>query len=343
MSPTLTPASPDPGAQPSPAGAREAHGQRVDVSVVVPVLDEEESLPHLHRELREVLLEFGRPFEIVFVDDCSRDRSREVMLGLRRADPHVRVVCLRRNFGQTAAMSAGFDHSRGEVVVTIDGDLQNDPKDIPRLVTELEKGFDVVAGWRRERHDGLVLRKLPSRVANRLINRVTGTRIHDTGCTLKAFRRKLVRNMPIYAEQHRFLPAMSQTSGARVAELVVNHRARRYGRSKYGLGRALRVLLDLFVVKMITQFADKPLHYFGLFSLPFAAIGCVILFFGVIEFNERQAKLAATWPQFMVFIFLLFLLLTVYFVLLGLLSELAVMASGAHRRRVLERIMTETH
>ncbi len=315
--------------------------REVEISVVVPVLDEEESLPHLYRELSLTLNALGRPWEIIFVDDCSQDRSREVMLALRAGDRHVRVVCLRRNFGQTAAMLAGFDHSRGEIVITIDGDLQNDPADIPRLVEELERGFDVVAGWRRERHDGFVLRRLPSRLANRLINVVTGTAIHDTGCTLKAFRRQVVQNLPIYAEQHRFLPAMSRTSGARVTELVVNHRPRKFGHSKYGLGRAVRVFLDLFVIKMIGQFAHHPLHYFGLFSLPFALFGVVVLFFGTLEFKERQFELEATWPQFSLFMFLLFLLLTVYFVLLGLLSELAVTASGMHRRRVLDRIVTE--
>lgn len=322
-------------------GGSRARQQSVELSVVVPVLDEEESLPPLYRELSETLEAYGKSYELIFVDDYSSDSSRDVMLELRRHDPHVRVVCLRRNFGQTSAMSAGFDHSRGAVVVTIDGDLQNDPADIPRLVSELEKGFDVVAGWRRQRHDGFVLRKLPSRVANRLINAVTGTQIHDTGCTLKAFRRQVVQNLPIYAEQHRFLPAMSLSSGARVTELVVNHRARKFGRSKYGLGRAVRVLLDLFVIKMIGQFAHHPLHYFGLFSLPFALMGGVILVFGTLEFHERQFELDATWPQFTLFMFLLFLMLTVYFVLLGLLSELAVTASGMHRRRVLDRIVTE--
>lgn len=315
------------------------------LSVVVPVKDEVESLPELHRELSAVLAGLDLSYEIVFVDDRSTDGSLDEMLRLRAGDRHVRVVCLRRNFGQTAAMAAGFDHSRGEIVVTMDGDLQNDPADIPRLLDELAQGFDVVAGWRRRRHDGLVLRRLPSAVANLLINRVTGTRIHDTGCTLKAFRRELVRNLPIYAEQHRFLPAMSQSSGARVSEIVVNHRARRHGHSKYGIGRAARVLLDLFVIRMIARFAHQPLHYFGLFLLPLSGLAAAVLVLGTLEFRSgdlwQRFGLDPNWPQFVVFVSLLFLLLGVYFVLLGLLAEVAMTASGAHRRRVLDSVMTE--
>jgi len=332
--------------EPSPGGTR-AEGPAAEgaaapeLSIVVPVLDEEDSLPHLYRELTVTLSAIGRPYEIILVDDRSTDRSLEVMLELRKQDRCVRVIQLRRNFGQTAAMAAGFDHSRGAVVFTIDADLQNDPADIPRLLEEVDRGYDIAAGWRKRRYDGFVLRRLPSLAANRLINLVCGTRIHDTGCTLKAFRRQVVVNLPIYAEQHRFLPAMSQGSGARVSEVVVNHRPRRFGSSKYGIGRAFRVFLDLFVIKLISQFAHHPLHYFGLFALPFAAAGGAILVLGTIEFNERQIDLAADWPQFVVFMALLFVLLTVYFVLLGLLAEVALTASGAHRQRVLDRIITE--
>jgi glycosyltransferase involved in cell wall biosynthesis len=281
-----------------------------DISVVVPVFNEEDSLPVLYSELRRTLEGLGKSFEIVWVDDHSTDASLRTMLAQRAEDSRVRVVQFRRNFGQTAALAAGFEQARGRIVITLDGDLQNDPSDIPALVAKIEEGYDVVAGWRRMRHDGFLLRRLPSRVANRLIAYVTDTPIHDTGCTLKAFRAHVVKKMSLYAEQHRFLPAMSRGSGARVAEIVVNHRARRFGRSKYGLERAVRVLLDLFVIKMISQFAHRPLHYFGLFSLPFA-------------------------------VFMLFFLNATYFLLLGLLAELAVTASGMHRRRVLERFVTD--
>jgi glycosyltransferase involved in cell wall biosynthesis len=311
----------------------------IDLSVVVPVLDEEPSLPLLHEELTRCLAPLELSCEILYVDDCSSDGSLSTLLRLRERDPRVRIVSFRRNFGQTAALAAGFDHARGAVVVTIDGDLQNDPADIPRLLAELERGYDIVAGWRKQRHDGLFLRRLPSQLANFLISVVTGTRIHDTGCTLKAFRKKLVKNMPIYAEQHRFLPAMSAGTGARVTEIVVNHRPRRFGRSKYGIGRATRVLLDLLTVKMIAQFAHRPLHYFGLFSLPFAAIA--LLFLGMGAVNYGTLRMEDRWWEYALFIFLLFFLVASYFVLLGLLSELAVTASGMRRRRVHEWLMSE--
>jgi glycosyltransferase involved in cell wall biosynthesis len=269
------------------------------------------------------------------------------MLDLRKTCEQVRIVKFRRNYGQTAAMAAGFDVSRGEVVVTLDGDLQNDPGDIPRLVEELQRGYDMVAGWRKERHDGFVLRRLPSVVANRLIAVVSGVRIHDTGCTLKAFRRELVKNMPIYAEQHRFLPLMSSGSGARVSELVVHHRPRRFGRSKYGLGRATRVLLDLFTVKLIAQFSQRPLQYFGLLALLFLFGAAVVAVVGLVEFGAEDSllgvSLARDWELVVASVIVLLTTLVVYFGLLGLLAELTVKASGMHRRGVLDRILNELH
>jgi glycosyltransferase involved in cell wall biosynthesis len=308
-----------------------------ELSVVVPVYNEEDSLPILYEEVRQALDGAGRSFELLLVDDHSTDTSLAVMLALRRRDPRVKVLHFRRNYGQTAAMSAGFEHARGRIVVTLDGDLQNDPADIPLMLAKIDEGFDIVAGWRKSRKDGFVLRRAPSQVANRLIAWVTDTPIHDTGCTLKAFRAKLVKNLSLYAEQHRFLPAMSRGSGARVAEIVVNHRARRFGSSKYGLERALRVLLDLFVIKLISQFARRPLHYFGMFALPFAALALFVLVSGIVDYEKFD--LVEDWPQFAVTAFMLFLLPVVHFVLLGLLSELVVIASGFHRRSVLESLV----
>jgi len=309
----------------------------VQISVVVPVLDEEQSLPVLYAEVRETIERLGQSFELIFVDDHSTDGSLRAMLHLGAGDARVRVIRFRRNFGQTAALAAGFEFARGEVVITMDGDLQNDPADIPLLIETLEQGWDIVAGWRRDRHDRVWTRRLPSWLANRLINLVTGTRIHDTGCTLKAFRAQIIKNLPLYAEQHRFLPAMSRSSGARVTEVVVNHRARRFGTSKYGLERAFHVLLDLFTVKLIAQFSHRPLHYFGLFSLPFAVISAWFLFMSTVDWGKLS--LHHEWTRMMGFVVLLFFMLAVYFVMLGLLSELAVMASGMHRRGVLERVV----
>jgi glycosyltransferase involved in cell wall biosynthesis len=301
------------------------------ITVVVPVYEEEASLPALHEEIARALTAFGRPFEIVFVDDRSGDRSLGVMLEIQRRDPRVRVIALGGRSGQTAAMAAGFDQSRGAVVVTIDGDLQNDPADIPALVTELEKGWDVVAGWRKSRQDGFVLRRLPSLVANRLIAVVSGVAIHDTGCTLKAFRREVVERLPIYAEQHRFLPLLSAGIGARITERVVNHRPRRFGRSKYGLGRAFRVLLDLLVVKMVASFSQRPLSYFALLALPFAGLFGIAFVTAILHYDRlTQDK---RWGNVALFTALVLLMICVYFLMLGLLSELAVKASGMHRSR----------
>jgi glycosyltransferase involved in cell wall biosynthesis len=262
----------------------------------------------------------------------------------RRAAPArgtvVRVIRVRRNSGQTAALAAGFDHARGEIVATLDADLQNDPADIARMVAELERGCDIVAGWRKSRQDGFVLRRLPSLLANRLIAFVTGVRIHDTGCTLKVMRRELVKNLPIYAEQHRFLPAMSAGSGARVREVVVNHRPRRFGRSKYGLGRAQRVLFDLLTVKMIASFSQRPLQYFGMLTLPFLGVFAALVLKGIADF--RQISFDNQWGLGVLLLFILLFMLCVYFVLLGLLAELAVKASGMHAGKVYDRILVDT-
>jgi glycosyltransferase involved in cell wall biosynthesis len=301
----------------------------VRISVVVPVFDEEPNLRILHAEIAQTLGGMGVPWEVIYVDDRSRDGSLAVMLELWRADPHVRVIRFRARSGQTAALAAGFDQARGDVVVTLDGDLQNDPADIPRLVAELEKGHDIVAGWRKARQDGFVLRRLPSRIANRMIALVTGVEIHDTGCTLKAFRRELVTNLPIYAEQHRFLPAMSAGGGARVCEVVVNHRPRRFGRSKYGIGRATRVLLDLLSIKMISSFSHRPLQYFVLLAAPFALI--LLGYFVSVLATADTIDFRNHWGQAAIVSFILLFMLCAYYLMLGLLAELVVKASGMHR------------
>ena len=307
------------------------------ISVVVPIFDEQPSLEPLHAEIAQSLGASGRSWEVIYVDDRSRDESFRTMLELRKRDPHVRVVRLRMRCGQTAAMQAGFDHARGRIVVTIDGDLQNDPADIPALVQRVEEGYDVAAGWRKQRYDGFVLRRMPSVIANRLIQLVTRVRIHDTGCTLKAFRRELLERMPIYAEQHRFLPAISAAAGARVSEVIVNHRPRRFGRSKYGLGRATRVLLDLLAVKMLASFSQRPLSFFAALAAPFALAACIVLgtalYYGL--------ALQSAWGLRLVYGFTLLFLSVPYFILLGFLAELAVKVSGMHGTRS-ARVLVKT-
>jgi glycosyltransferase involved in cell wall biosynthesis len=305
---------------------------RPEISIVVPVFNEEESLELLYAEVRDALEPTARSYELILVDDCSTDRSLAIMRELRRGDPRVRVLHFQRNFGQTAALSAGFDAARGCIVVTMDGDLQNDPADIPRMVARIDEGFDIVAGWRKDRQDGFILRRLPSQIANRMIAWLTDTPIHDTGCTLKAFRASLVRRLPIYAEQHRFLPAMSRGSGARVTEMVVHHRARRFGHSKYGIGRAQRVLLDMFAITLIARFARRPLHYFFILSMPFGFLALALL---ALEIDWRVVTLE-NLPQWPFMAFVLCLLPALHFLMLGLLSELVVNAGRVHKESVLQ-------
>ncbi|NDY42763.1 glycosyltransferase family 2 protein [Dissulfurirhabdus thermomarina] len=237
---------------------------RPEISVVVPVYNEAPNLAPLAERLVAHLRPLGRSFEIVFVDDGSTDGSQELYAGLKERFPELRVVVFRRNFGQSAAMTAGFDHARGDVVVSMDGDLQNDPADIPRLVAKLEEGYDMVSGWRRDRKDPFLSRRLPSVLANRLIGWSTGVRLHDYGCSLKAYTRDVAKNLVLYGELHRFIPVLAHLYGARVAEVEVTHHPRRMGTSKYGIGRTYRVLLDLLLMLFFQKFATRPLQFFGL-------------------------------------------------------------------------------
>jgi glycosyltransferase involved in cell wall biosynthesis len=251
-------------------------GSRPEVSVVVPLLNEILNLEDLHLQLVESLRATGRSYEIVLVDDGSTDGTREALLRLEDKDPAVRAVLLRRNFGQTAAFSAGFDRARGDVIVTSDGDLQNDPADIPVLLAKIDEGYDIVCGWRRRRHDPLS-KRVPSWLANRIISWSTGVRLHDYGCSLKAMRSEVVAGLRLYGEMHRFIPAVASWMGVRLAEVPVNHRPRTRGRSKYGIGRTVRVVLDLFTVKFLLSYGTRPAHLFGLMGLAFGATGSAIL------------------------------------------------------------------
>ena len=234
------------------------------LSVIVPVYNEEESLPLLHQALHQALDPLQTSWEVVYVDDGSQDHSVEVLEQLVLQDAaHTVMVQLRRNFGQTAAIAAGIDHSHGEIVVPIDADLQNDPVDIPRMLAKIDEGYDVVSGWRVNRQDKMLTRKLPSHMANWWISQVTGVHLHDYGCTLKAYRREVITGFRLYGEMHRFIPVYANMVGARIVEMQVNHHARRYGRAKYGLSRTLKVVLDLVTVKFLLSYAAKPIYLFG--------------------------------------------------------------------------------
>jgi glycosyltransferase involved in cell wall biosynthesis len=231
--------------------------------VVVPLYNEEESLPHLVEQLLAALRPSGERFELVLVNDGSSDRTAEVLERLSRDVPELVGVLLRKNYGQTAAMAAGFDVAQGDVIVSLDGDLQNDPADIPMLLAKLREGYDLVSGWRHQRQDAALQRKLPSKLANRLIGRVTGVRLHDYGCSLKAYSRDVLSDMRLYGELHRFLPALAFIEGARITEVKVNHRARQFGSSKYGIDRTFRVLMDLLTVWFMKRFLTRPMYVFG--------------------------------------------------------------------------------
>src|SRR5262245_56387322 len=236
----------------------------IELSVVIPVRNEEASLVELHREFTETLTAWGRPYELILVDDGSTDKSFEIMARIQAGDSRVRVLRLRRNFGQTAAFAAGFDYARGKLIATSDGDLQNDPRDLPAMVEMIERGHDIVCGWRKDRRDAFFSRRLPSMMANGLISGVTGVRLHDYGCSLKVFRAEIVKGMRLYGEMHRFLPAIASEQTSDIVEVPVNHRPRKYGRSKYGIGRTTRVMLDLLTVKFLLSFSTRPLQFFGL-------------------------------------------------------------------------------
>ncbi|MEM9008216.1 MAG: glycosyltransferase family 2 protein [Cyanobacteria bacterium P01_F01_bin.86] len=269
---------------------KDAKTQRsLDLSLVVPIYNEHESIPKLVATISEVLTQMEVVYEIICVDDGSRDGSAELLKVFAQERDDLTVLLLRRNYGQTAAMAAGFDYARGKVIITLDGDLQNDPTDIPQLLDKLEEGYDLVSGWRKHRQDDRLTRLLPSRLANWLIGRVTGVKLHDYGCSLKAYRTEVVRDMNLYGELHRFLPALAFIEGARITEIPVNHHARQFGKSKYGLGRTFRVVMDLMTVYFMKRFLTKPMHVFGLLGFVSMISGFVLgAYLTILKFSTGQ-------------------------------------------------------
>ena len=290
--------------------------------MVVPIFNEEGSIEALHAELTAVMAGLGRSFEIVYVDDGSRDGSFALLRTVAASHPSVRVVRFRRNFGQTAALQAGIDHSRGEVLVFMDGDLQNDPAAIPVLLDELDRGFDVVSGWRKDRKDPFLSRRLPSMLANSLISRVTGVRLNDYGCTLKAYRRDVLRDLRLYGEMHRFIPAYASWAGAAITEVAVNHRPRLHGRSKYGITRTLRVVLDLITVKFLGSFATKPIYVFGTVGLGLWLLGGLCAIEVLLERFLPPHTYAHNNPMLLLAVFLA--ILGMQSIMMGLLAEVLV-------------------
>ena len=306
-----------------------ANSERLALSIVIPIFNEEDNVPILAEEIRQALDPHGIRYEVIAVDDGSTDTSWTRLEAVRAADPRWVLVALRRNFGQTAALSAGFDHARGAVIVPLDGDLQNDPADIPRLLG-LAKDYDIVSGWRKNRQDPFVSRRLPSLFANWLISWVTGIRLHDYGCTLKAYRHEVVEHLRLYGEMHRFIPAIASWMGITFVEVETHHRPRRFGRSKYGIMRTVRVILDLITVKFLLSFATRPIQVFGLLGIGAVATGGAIgayltalkLFFGAQIGGRPLLFLAA-----------LLIVVGVQLVVMGLLGEMLVRVYHESQRK----------
>ncbi len=294
----------------------------MDLSLVIPVYNEEESLPLLFDTIHEALDSLPRTWEVILVDDGSSDKSLSVLKTLAKKDPeHIRVVAFRRNFGQTAAMAAGIDHTKGEVIVLLDADLQNDPADIPMMLEKLDEGYDVVSGWRKDRKDTYLTRTLPSNLANGLISRTTGVELHDYGCTLKAYRREVITGFKLYGEMHRFIPVFAHAVGAKIIEMPVNHHPRRFGETKYGLGRTLKVLLDLFTVKFLLDYSAKPIYLFGGAGFIVIGISAALLLFLAIRRLFLGVSVLAS-PLFT--ISAMFFIMGFQSILLGLIAELQV-------------------
>jgi glycosyltransferase involved in cell wall biosynthesis len=318
--------------------------ENVQLSVVVPLLNEQDSIKALYEEIKAGLSgKCDDRYEIIFVDDGSTDDSFVILAELQELDHHVRVISFRKNFGQTAALSAGFEHSRGKVIIAIDADRQNDPADIPKLLDKLDEGYDIVSGWRKKRHDAALSRKLPSRIANWLIRQITQVELHDFGCTLKAYRREVLEDTRLYGEMHRFIPAVAGWGGAKVGEIVVNHRPRTTGVAKYGLGRTFKVVLDLITVKFLGSYSTKPIYVFG--GLGFlCGLGSILSGLVVLYQKFISTRHLAMNRNPLLILTTLLIITSLQFVLMGLLAEMLVRTYHESQgrpiytiRRILER------
>ncbi|MBM3310284.1 MAG: glycosyltransferase family 2 protein [Candidatus Aminicenantes bacterium] len=290
------------------------------LTVVVPFYNEEENVEEMHRRLRAVLDRLGKSFEVIYIDDGSRDRTYALLRAIYDRDPAVRVIKLRRNFGQTAGLQAGFDHARGEVIISMDGDLQHDPEEIPNFLAKVEEGFDIVSGWRKERKDNLLVRKIPSWAANRMMKKLSGVPIHDFGTTFKAYRREAISGLRLYGELHRFIPALISRTGVRITEIPISNIVRQKGKSKYGLSRVRRVFFDLLTVKFLISFIDRPLQIFGLLGMLFGGAGFVIAALLTVGFYAFGWSIRENLGNLLFSIFLM--ILGVFFVMTGLLAEM---------------------
>jgi glycosyltransferase involved in cell wall biosynthesis len=290
------------------------------ISVVIPIFNEGENISPLYQEIKAVMEKMGAEYEVIFVDDGSNDASNEILQRLARGNKRIKVIQFRKNFGQTAAIAAGVEHAQGEIIVTMDGDGQNDPRDIPRLLERLEQGYDVASGWRKSRKDPLLKRRFPSALANRLISWLTRVRLHDYGCTLKAYRRDILKDVRLYGEMHRFIPAYASWVGARITEMEVAHHPRKHGRSKYGLSRTTSIILDLITILFLQRYSTKPIRLFGGAGMTLFGLG----FLGGLFVLYRKLVWGGIWISPMILISFLFITMGVMFILLGLIAEIII-------------------
>ena len=297
--------------------------KKCDLSLVIPVFNEQENLEQLYKEITVSCKKLNKSYEVIFIDDGSTDDSLNVLVRMQKRDPRIRVIRLRKNFGQTAALSAGFDHSHGDIIITLDADLQNDPEDFALLIDKIEEGYDLVSGWRKKRKDKFLTRRIPSMTANWIISMITRVKLHDYGCTLKAFRREVVKNINLYGEMHRFIPAIASNIGITIAEVEVNHRPRRHGKSKYTLMRFTKVVLDLLTVKFMLSYATRPLQIFGIFGLVSGMAGGVI---GIILSYQRLVLKQGIADRPLLLLAVLLMVVGFQFITLGLLAEILVRA-----------------
>ena len=293
--------------------------ESVYLSMVIPVYNEKQNISYLYENLNSVLLGIGRKYEVILIDDGSMDGTFKELLSIHEQNDNYKIIRFRKNFGQTPAMSAGFDYANGEVIITLDADLQNDPKDIPALLEKIDEGYDVVSGWRINRQDKAISKKLPSKIANWLIARLTGVKIHDYGCTLKAYRSDVVKNIELYGEMHRYIPAVASWMGISVAEVPVHHHSRKFGKSKYGISRTIRVILDIITLKYLLSYSQKPIQIFGLIGLITGLIGCIVTIYLIIMRLFFNVPLSSR-PLFTLSIFMIFIGLQL--ITMGILGEL---------------------
>ena len=291
---------------------------KTNISIITPIYNEEKNVQTLYKELKQTLDKLKRSYEIVFIDDASSDRSQQILSSIALKDRKVKAIFFPRNFGQTAALSAGFDYSSGDIIIPMDGDLQNDPKDIPKLLKKIDEGYSVVSGWRKNRKDAFI-RVLPSKIANYIIKKFTGVNVKDNGCSLKAYRRDVIENISLYGEMHRFISVYAAWSGGKITEVVVNHRERKHGRSKYGFSRIFKVVLDLMVIKFLYRYISRPIHFFGKYGFWSLAFGLAVAVAAIVaKYGYGRNFTQTPLPQISV----LFILAGIQLILSGIIAEL---------------------